>query len=111
MLKIRIGVAVGLELGQVAFCLAITLLMKFHALFNLFGHRGMSILIRRIECTVITESASSPAHLSVSIRTGKTGVYAYLLNALPVFPPEIVAVCIESSVCSPGIAHASTFIV
>lgn len=64
-------------------------LMEFNTLVQLLVETLAGSAVRRMESGIVTICAAATTYLAITVRTGKTGIEHYLLQALSVFPFEI----------------------
>ena len=82
-------IAEGLKIGQITSCAAISDTVKFYALINLLRNAFVRRAVPRMKCSVITIRATTGAHRTVTVGTGKTGVNHYFLQACTIFADKI----------------------
>jgi hypothetical protein len=84
--------------------------VKFDALFYLLSDAFRGLTIGGCEGLVVAKSATSKTHFSVTIWTGKTGIYRHLLNTLAKVSAKVCRVTVVAPVVTPRISHLRNFL-
>ena len=80
-----IGVGIGLKIGQIADCIAISPFMKLYSLFYLLKNGFAGVAVRWMECCIVAIGAASGGERAVPVRAGETAVYHYFLQTAAKF--------------------------
>lgn len=80
-LEFGVGVAIGLEVGQIAAFHPPSFLVEGDAFVNLLGDAFAGVAVGGVEGCVVAEGAARGAELSVAVGAGEAGVDGQLLHA------------------------------
>jgi hypothetical protein len=83
--------------------------MKINSFRDLKSKGFLRVAIRWVKSIVIAVGATTGTLRSVTVRTGKTGIYHHLLDPSPERFPDIFGVGVETPIMFPGIYNTVHF--